>query len=69
MADAAFTTARYPGHSTDELKAAIEAGRDENGWMAEEIARREKVAAGDVSVMTPGERLRYFRNNPDKAAR
>jgi hypothetical protein len=28
--------------------------------MRAEIARRHAVAAGDVSQMTPGERLRYF---------
>jgi hypothetical protein len=27
-----------------------------------EIDRRERVANGDVSVMTPGERLRHVRN-------
>lgn len=35
--------------------------------MRAEITRREAVAAGDVSVMTPGERLRFYQANPDAA--
>lgn len=57
--DAAFATAAYPGNTTAELRRAIEAGRDTTGKMAAEIERRERAAAGDVSVMTPGERLRH----------
>jgi hypothetical protein len=58
MADAAFKTASYPGYTTVQLTEFIAAGRDATGRMAEEVARRAKRDAGDVSVMTDGERLR-----------
>lgn len=56
--DNAFPTAPYPGHTTAQLEAAIAAGRG-NPVMAAEIERRARRDAGDVSVMTPGERLRH----------
>lgn len=64
MSDNAFRTAYFPGYTTAQLKEKL------NGvgmlmetviLMEYEIDRREKVAAGDVSVMTPGERLRHAR--------
>lgn len=59
--DNAFPTAPYPGYTTAELQAAIAAGRG-NPVMVAEIERRALRDAGDVSVMTPGERLRHVRN-------
>lgn len=59
MADAAFKTAAYPAYTTAELRDYVSGGFDYNGSAKAEIDRRAKVAAGDVSVMTPGERLRY----------
>jgi hypothetical protein len=60
MSDAAFQTAPYPGYTTTQLNAAIAAGRG-NPIMLAEVARRAAVAAGDVSVTTPGERLHAAR--------
>lgn len=60
--DSAFPTAAYPGHTTTELTAAIAAGRGTPAMIAE-IDRRARRDAGDVSVMTPGERLRHARAN------
>lgn len=62
MSDAAFATAAYPAYTSAELERSIkenpllsDAQRDK---MKAELERREKVANGDVSVMTAGERLR-----------
>lgn len=55
-----FNTAPYPAYTTAQLQAAVDAGRG-NEKMVGEIARRAKVAAGDLSVATPGERLRRIR--------
>jgi hypothetical protein len=41
-----------------ELQGFVAAGRG-NDVMVAEIARRGRVGAGDRSVMTPGERLRW----------
>jgi hypothetical protein len=69
MADSAFKPAPFPAFTTAALKARI-AGTDGNPLplaaetaekMVAEIARREAVAAGDVSQMTPAERLRRVR--------
>lgn len=69
MSDAAFKTAAFPAYTTAALKDRL-AGTDGNplplaeetaAKMRAEIARREKVAAGDVSVMSAGERLRHSR--------
>lgn len=64
MSDAAFKTAAYPAYSTNELREWLR--RPHSGMTEEvttrvyrEVERREKVAAGDVSVMTDGEKLRY----------
>lgn len=68
MSDAAFRTAKYPGYTTAELQKIIEDSKggnvpgiteDHRFEMADEIGRRAKVKAGDVSVMTEGERLRH----------
>ena len=61
MSDAAFKSAPFAAYTSAELQAAINRGEDPRLAMRFEIARREKVAAGDVSVMTPGERLRHAR--------
>lgn len=68
MSDAAFKTASYPAYTTDQLRAMLantECVRHQiyRDAVAIEIARREKRDAGDVSVMTPGERLRLARAN------
>lgn len=63
--DAAFNTAAYPGYTTDQLRDMLAKGRIERAVedrIASELDRRARVAAGDVSAMTPGERLRHFRN-------
>jgi hypothetical protein len=64
MSDAAFPTGRYPAFTTSELESFLADGRPAviADAMRAEIARRHAVAAGDVSQMTPGERLRYFRS-------
>ena len=69
MSDSAFKTAKYPAYTTAELEISIANGRDEFGFMRAEIDRRAKRDAGDVSVMTDGERLRYARANPSFDAR
>lgn len=65
MSDAAFKSAAYPSYTTEQLRAFVanDEGRAAHitAAMRAEIERREKVAAGDVSVMTPGERLRRVR--------
>ena len=63
MSDAAFKTAPYAAYTTDHLIAAIANGNGTEKMVAE-VARRAKRDAGDVSVMMPGERLRYARANP-----
>ncbi len=63
MADSAFKPGAYPGFTIAELQAFIEQGRPNAAAMQAEIERRGKVAAGDTSVMTDGERLRYARGS------
>ena len=66
--DSAFCTAPFPGHTTEELHQFLaeriagtrNMSHERRALMEGEIARRERVAQGDVSVMTPGERLRHF---------
>lgn len=55
--DSAFKTAPYPGYTTQELRDMLRT-RPCCAPIMDEIHRREKVAAGDMSVATPGERLR-----------
>lgn len=63
MSDAAFKTGKYPGYSTAQLREFVAEQNDRSPGitvaMQAEIARREAVAAGDTSQMTPGERLRH----------
>lgn len=65
MSDAAFKSAPFSAYSTPELETRITALRGDGFSvdvvvkMRAEINRRAKVEAGDVSVMTPGERLRF----------
>ncbi|RUU95885.1 hypothetical protein EOB36_31380 [Mesorhizobium sp. M6A.T.Cr.TU.017.01.1.1] len=61
MSDSAFKTAAYPGYSTGQLRDMVLNKR--NDMMEAEIARRERVAAGDITVMTDGERLRFARKS------
>jgi hypothetical protein len=56
--DSAFTTAPYASYTTAQLNAFTTAGRG-NAVMLAEIDRRAARDAGDMSVMTPGERLRH----------
>lgn len=59
--DSAFNTAPYSGYTTAQLREFIadpDANMITSEVMRREIERRERVAAGDFSVMTPGERLR-----------
>ena len=51
-----FNTAKYPAYTTAQLLGFIAEGRG-NEVMVAEIERRKLRDAGDVSVMTPGERL------------
>ena len=57
--DSAFKSRPFAGYTTQQLRD-IASGETEGTrrQMEAEIARREKVAAGDESVMTPSERLR-----------
>ncbi len=66
--DNAFKTASYPGYTTNELRNMVSEGNigtefnpEAKNKIREEIARREKAALGDTSVMTHGERLRFAR--------
>jgi hypothetical protein len=65
MSDAAFKTAAFPGYTTQELRETYNR-EPADIWvkMRAEIKRRERVAEGDVSVMTPAERLRHFKVTP-----
>lgn len=61
--DAAFASRPFPSATTAELQAAIDkAGNNPDPRMVVEVERRKKVAAGDTTLMTPGERLRHIRN-------
>ena len=51
--------ATFPAYTVAELEAFILAGRDGDGKMTAEVARRAKVAAGDMTLATGGERIRY----------
>jgi hypothetical protein len=55
--DNAFKSRPFPGFTLAQLIAKVEAGSTDPRIL-DEIARREAVAAGDVSKMTPSERLR-----------
>lgn len=67
MSDAAFKTAPFPGITNDRLAEVIEIARnDATAYpaptierMKAELERRAAAKAGDVSQMTPGERLRF----------
>lgn len=62
MSDAAFKTAAYSAYTTQELRYMADnlpRAAGNRAVMEAEIARRERVKTGDVSVMTPGERLRF----------
>lgn len=61
MSDSAFKSAPFSGYTTEELLASIARNNDKIGnHMQAEVDRRVKVKAGDITVMTPGERLRYY---------
>ncbi len=57
MSDAALASRPFPGFTTLQLKSFVTAGTATDATVAE-IARREQVASGDMSVATPAERLR-----------
>lgn len=56
--DSAFQTAAYPSYTTDDLRHMLRT-RPSCLPIWDEIHRRERVAAGDMTVATPGERLAY----------
>jgi sporulation-control protein spo0M len=60
--DSAFATAAYSGYTTDELRQMVSRPSANARAMWAEIDRRERVANGDVSAMTAGERLRHVRS-------
>ena len=60
--DSAFPTAAYPGYTTDDLRHMLRT-RPGCAPIMNEVYRRERVAAGDMSVATPGERLAYVKAN------
>lgn len=62
MSDSAFKSAPFSGYTSREMLESISKNRPSaliKELMLEEIGRREKVAAGDVSVMFPAERLHF----------
>lgn len=77
MSDSAFVTAAYPGYTTAELMVFVAKWRNSMQEdilvgdvhihrakvtsMQIEIDRRALVEAGDASLMTPGERLRWVK--------
>lgn len=70
MSDAAFKTAPFPSLTNADIRetiARLEVEGDKGGLLPllrAERDRRAAVAAGDVSQMTSGERLRHVRANP-----
>jgi hypothetical protein len=56
--DTAFKHRPWPSCTTGQLKEFVAAGHEKSEAMASEIERRGKVAAGDLSVAYPAERLR-----------
>ncbi|MCO5159660.1 MAG: hypothetical protein M9939_00870 [Mesorhizobium sp.] len=59
MSDATFPTPAFPGYTTGELRfmlAGLAGGYLEKQKLEAEIERREKVASGDETAMTPGEK-------------
>lgn len=75
MSDAAFATAKFPAYSTADLSRWLANHSEGKSMLAAnqyhdvcaELTRRGKVAAGDVSQMTPGERLRRVREQDAKS--
>jgi hypothetical protein len=64
MSDAAFRTADFPGFTTTELRSFVSKGFADPEMDAKaraELDRRERALAGDVSVMTQAERLRFVK--------
>lgn len=67
MSDSAFKTASYPAYTTADLRRWLAAHTEGKTLLAAgqyhkvcaELTRRAKRDAGDVSVMTDGERLRF----------
>lgn len=65
--DNAFATAAYPSLTTAQLREKVASRQDcrifdeTTEKMVRELERRDAVAAGDVSKMTDGERLRAAR--------
>ena len=57
--DAAIKHRPYPSYTTAELRRLVADKHPASDAMLAEIARRQKVAAGDISVMFPTERLRH----------
>lgn len=64
--DAAIKYRPYPSYTTAELLRLAANGHPASDAMLAEIARRQKVAAGDISVMFPTERLRYAQQTKEQ---
>ena len=66
MADAAFTQAPFAAYTTAELLVLSDRAKADGDAvsqiMTKEIERRKAAALGDVSIMTPCERLRYAKS-------
>lgn len=58
--DSGFKSRPFPAYTLTELRNMVAAGAASAAVVAE-VARREKAIAGDVSVMSDGERLRFAR--------
>lgn len=69
MSDAAFKTGAFPAYTneamirwlSDHINGVIPLDAAEFARICAEVDRRGRVASGDTSVMTPGERLRHAR--------
>lgn len=61
--DSAFKSAPYSGYTTRELQQSFRRQENEEtrDKMLAELVRRRRVAAGDMSVATDGEKLRAVR--------
>lgn len=66
--DAALPTGKFPAYTTQQLLDMLTSSPAEvRAVMEAEIERRAAVAAGDVSRMSPSERLRHARNGEPRS--
>jgi hypothetical protein len=59
MSDSAFKAGNYPGYTLAQLQRTVADGQHATPMMLDEIKRRLAVAQGDVSQMTPTERIAH----------